>query len=298
MNNLFIFGAGFTGQAIGRRLKALAKPPFHATTRPLCYGTTRDERNFSALHSVGITPLLFDGKNLTQNICEALARTSHLIIAMPPDESGDPFLKGENFSILKKLMPQLQWIGYLSTVGVYGDAQGKWIDETAPCVPTHARSRQRLDVERQWQNFADFAVLPLCIMRLAGIYGPGRNVFIKLRTGRAHRIIKENQFFNRIHCDDIAASLLHLGAGNVHGIFNIADDEPAPPQDIVSYAAKLMGLEPPPAIAFEQAELSDMARSFYADNRLVSNKKLRDSGYQLIYPNYRQALKAMWLQND
>jgi len=290
MRNMFIFGAGFTGCAIGRVMNQTVHMPI--------YGTSRSENNFSRLTASTITPLLFDGKNMTDDIHQALCQTSHLIISIAPDETGDPILNLNDFSELKRQMPQLQWIAYLSTVGVYGDAQGNWVDETTPCAPTHIRGVLRLDAEKQWQDFAQFSAVPLCIMRLAGIFGPGRNVFVKLREERAQHIIKENQVFNRIHCDDIAGSILHLGQQKAQGIFNIADDEPAPPQDLITYGAKLMGIAAPPEIAFEQASLSSMARSFYEENRRISNKKLHDSGYQPIYANYRQALDTMWQQNS
>jgi len=299
MKNMFIFGAGFSGCALGRAIggRTIEGRAIGQTASLSLYGTSRSERNFPRIKASGITPLLFDSKNITDDIKQVLAHTSHLIISIAPDEIGDPVLNLGDFSELKKWMPQLQWIAYLSTVGVYGDAQGNWVDENTPCTPTHQRSIMRLEAEKQWQDFAHFADITLCIMRLAGIYGPGRNVFVKLREGRAQRIIKENQVFNRIHCDDIAGSILYLGEKKTQGIFNLADDEPAPPQDLITYGAQLMGVEPPAEIAFEQANLSGMARSFYEENRRISNKKLHDSGYQLIFPNYRKALDTMWQQN-
>ncbi len=156
------------------------------------------------------------------------------------------------------------------------------------------RSKLRVDAEQAWQALADEIGKPLAILRLSGIYGPGRNAFVNLEYGTAKRLIKPGQVFNRIHAADIAGALWHLAGRNLGGVFNVTDDEPAPPQDVVAYAAELMGVEPPPEIPFETAQLSPMARSFYGENKRVSNKKLKETGYAFRFPNYRVALSAMW----
>lgn len=275
----FIFGAGYSGRAF-------------ALTQPVpVYGTTRDAAQFDTLKAANVIPLLFDGASLNAPVAAALAKTTHLVISIAPDAKGDPVL---SLPDLQHRMPDLQWIGYLSTVGVYGDHDGRWIDETAPCRTTLPRNRKRIEVEKAWQLFAGQRNIPLAILRLAGIYGPGRNAFVKLQQGKAHRIIKPGQIFNRIHVADIAGAIKHLADTKQNGIFNICDNEPAPPQDVVTFAAHLMGIQPPPEIPFEKADITPMARSFYGDNKRVSNELLIKTGYHLHYPDYRQALTALW----
>jgi nucleoside-diphosphate-sugar epimerase len=185
----------------------------------------------------------------------------------------------------------LEWIGYLSTTGVYGDRAGGWVDETAELRPVNARSRWRVEAEAAWAASG----LPVEIFRLAGIYGPGRSAFDRLREGRAQRIVKQGQIFSRIHVDDIAAALAaSIAAPRPAVVWNLADDEPAPPEDVIAYAAELLGLPVPPAIPFEEAELSPMARSFYAESKRVSNRRLRETlGVALAHPTYREGLRAI-----
>src|SRR5690606_15025746 len=198
----------------------------------------------------------------------------------------DPVLRVARETILSG-MPKLRWIGYLSTVGVYGDHFGAWVDEETECRPLSKRSIERLNAERQWQALGEEASVPVAVLRLAGIYGPGRNAFANLANGTARRIVKPGQVFNRIHVADIAASTLHLAEEATGGIFNITDAEPCPPQDVVAYAAKLMGKEPPPETPFDEAEMTPMARSFYGENKRVSNARLKAAGLVLKFPNYR-----------
>lgn len=281
---VFIFGAGYSGKAF-----AAARPDGAGRI----VGTTRDEAKFPTLQAAGIAPLTFDGRNLSGNIINALADTTHLIVSVAPDDAGDPVLAAARETILGA-MPRLAWIGYLSTVGVYGDHLGAWIDESAECRPTSARSRRRVEAEQQWLQLGREAALPVAVLRLSGIYGPGRNAFVNLRDGTAKRLIKKDQVFNRIHVADIAGALWHLAERNLGGVYNVTDDLPAPPQDVVAYAAKVMGVEPPPEIPFETAELSPMARSFYGENKRVSNGLIRSAGYSFHYPDYRSAFDAMW----
>jgi nucleoside-diphosphate-sugar epimerase len=192
----------------------------------------------------------------------------------------------------------LQWIGYLSTVGVYGDHQGKWVDEAGETRPVSRRSQLRVAAEQDWLGFGNEHDVPVAVLRLSGIYGPGRNAFVNLERGTARRLVKPGQVFNRIHVDDISGALRHLAASRNAGIFNVTDDEPAPPQDVVTYAAKLMGIAPPPEIAFEAAQLSPVARSFYGENKRVSNARIKAAGYRFAFPDYRVALEHMWKAGD
>ncbi len=194
--------------------------------------------------------------------------------------------------------PKLQWIGYLSTIAVYGDRQGDWVDESAPLAPESSRGLARIKAEEAWINLAREKGVPLDIFRLAGIYGPGRSPLDKIREGKAQRIVKPGQVFNRIHVHDIAQAVVAAIHQDRHQpetrIFNVTDDEPAPPQDVVLYASELIQAPPPPEIAFELAELSPMARSFYEDNKRVRNEKLkRELGVTLRYPTYREGLAAL-----
>lgn len=282
VGQVFIFGAGYSA----RTFASLCGPDVSV------WGTTRSPEKFDLLRSSRISPLLFDGE-LTPEIVARLRETTHLVVSIAPGEAGDPVLNAARETIASA-MPHLRWIGYLSTVGVYGDHGGAWVDETTPCRPVSRRSVLRVDAEQQWLELGDATGIPVAILRLAGIYGPGRNAFINLRDGTARRLVKPGQVFNRIHVADIAGALALLAGQNRGGIFNVTDDEPAPPQDVVSYAAELMGVQPPPEVQFDQAELTPMARSFYGENKRVSNRALRAARYDFRFPDYRTALRALW----
>jgi nucleoside-diphosphate-sugar epimerase len=284
--NIAIFGAGYSAQAFARANMAGA----HIT------GTTRSAEKFAALEQAGIAPLLFDGA-VTPETANALAEATHLVVSAAPGETGDPVLEAAREAILRAA-PNLRWIGYLSTVGVYGDHGGGWVDETSACRPVSARSRWRVEAERQWFALGREIGRPVAVLRLSGIYGPGRNAFVNLENGTARRLVKPGQVFNRIHVADIAGALWHLAGGAQGGVFNVTDDEPAPPQDVVAYAASLMGVEPPPEVAFETAALSPMARSFYGENKRVSNAAIKAAGYRFRFPDYRAALDEMWTRGD
>jgi nucleoside-diphosphate-sugar epimerase len=236
---------------------------------------------------------LFDGKQFSAEILDALRDTTHLIVSIAPDEDGDPVLHAVGNAIRDR-MPSLKWIGYLSTVGVYGDHNGAWVDEGSACRPVSRRSARRLETEREWLEVGQRTSLPVSVLRLSGIYGPGRNAFVNLSHGTARRLIKPGQVFNRVHVGDIAGALWHLSGRNENGVFNVTDDEPAAPQDVVTYAASLMGIEPPPEIPFETAQLSPMARSFYGESKRVSNAAIKGTGYEFEFPNFRAALDRMW----
>jgi nucleoside-diphosphate-sugar epimerase len=282
--NLFIFGIGFSGIEIAKA--ALAQGAAVA-------GTTRSENKAASLAELGIEPLLFDGSKPGETLLKRLQDVSHLVISIGPDAAGDPVLNAMGNDLASK-MPALEWIGYLSTVGVYGDHDGAWVDETTQCKPVSDRSIERLKAEAAWRALADDMSSPLAILRLSGIYGPGRNTFVNLDDGSAKRIIKPGQYFNRIHAADIAGAAMLLAEKRADGLFNVTDDEPAPPQNVVTFAAKLMGVAPPPEVSYEDAKMSPMARSFYGEVKRVSNAKIRKLGYDFIYPNYRAALNDMW----
>ncbi|RWB32546.1 MAG: SDR family oxidoreductase [Mesorhizobium sp.] len=280
---IFIFGAGYSGKAFARANKDAG---------PIL-GTTRAAEKFKALRQAGIQPLLFDGA-LTP---DALKKTTHLVVSVAPEEAGDPVLNAARGTIAAE-MPALEWIAYLSTVGVYGDHGGGWVDETAECRPLSKRSMLRVAAEQDWLKLGRDIGRPVAILRLSGIYGPGRNALVNLENGTARRLVKPGQVFNRIHCDDIAGALWHLLKDNRGGIFNVTDDLPAPPQDVVAYAAGLMGVTPPPEIPFETAQLSPMARSFYGENKRVANTALKAAGYRFRFPDYRAAFDHMWADGN
>jgi len=287
-SRFFIFGAGYSARAF-----AAARQDGSITIA----GTTRSPGKFEALRSVGIEPLVFDGEVPSPELLASLKQATHLVVSIAPDDGGDPaqaVLAGN----VASLAPHLRWIGYLSTVGVYGDHAGAWVDESSQCRPVSRRSVLRVEAEKQWLALGEQAGLPVAVLRLSGIYGPGRNAFVNLAEGTAKRLIKPGQVFNRIHVQDIAGALWHLADRDLGGVFNVTDDMPAPPQDVVKYAADLMGIEPPPEISFDSALLSPMARSFYGENKRVSNAAIKDTGYRFLYPDYRAAFDAMWAAGD
>jgi nucleoside-diphosphate-sugar epimerase len=279
-----IFGAGFSGLRIGHRL---------AESGAVVAGTTRSNAKFSMLENAKLRPFQFDGSEISTELREYLQEVTHLVMSIGPDDGGDPLLPA-NKELLAQLTPNLRWIAYLSTVGVYGDHNGAWVDEDTACKPVSKRSIDRLRTEADWQAFAKTRQIPICILRLSGIYGPGRNGFVNLSKGTAKRVIKPGQVFNRIHVDDIAGAVVHLSSCNINGIFNVSDSEPAPPQDVVTFCAGLMGISAPPEISYDEANMSAMARSFYGEVKRVSNEKLRTSGYHFSNPDYRTAFTKMW----
>jgi nucleoside-diphosphate-sugar epimerase len=287
-SRFFIFGAGYSAKAFaGSRTDPSVE----------IAGTTRSPKKFDALRRTGIEPLLFDGKTCSPELQRQLEKATHLVVSIAPDEGGDPVLATCQARIAR-LAQQLRWIGYLSTVGVYGDNAGGWVDETSECRPVSGRSRMRVEAENEWRALGEQAGLPVAILRLSGIYGPGRNAFVNLQNGTAKRLIKPGQVFNRIHVADIAGALWHLAEREQGGVFNVTDDLPAPPQDVVTYAAGIMGVEPPPEIPFASAQISPMARSFYGENKRVSNAALKGTGYRFRHPDYRSAFDAMWAAGD
>ena len=256
-------------------------------------GTVRSAEKAAELSREGIRTLVFGGFAVSSALAKAVAEADAVLVSVQPAEDGDPALGPLRAALMAA--PNLRWIGYLSTIGVYGDQGGAWIDEAAQPSPTNARTRQRVEIEEAWLQLGRDSGKPVQIFRLSGIYGPGRNAITKLRNGTANRLIKPGQVFNRIHVDDIAGVLMASLAQPRQGvIYNVTDDEPGPPQDVITFAAELTGLEPPPEIPFEQAQLSPMAASFYGESKRVSNALVkREFGYAFRYPTYREALRAL-----
>ncbi|KGM50042.1 SDR family oxidoreductase [Pseudooceanicola atlanticus] len=250
------------------------------------HGTTRSADKAEALKQEGIVPHVFPG-----NLSGPLEEATHLLISAGPDAEGDPMLRHLKDDITR-IAPRLEWAGYLSTTGVYGNHDGGWVDEDTPLTPSTRRGKWRVAAEAEWQAIPD---LPLHIFRLAGIYGPGRGPFSKVRNGTARRIIKPGQVFSRIHVEDIAQVLAaSIAQPDPGAIYNMCDDDPAPPQDVIAHAAELLGQPLPPEEDFETAEMTPMARSFYAESKRVKNDKIKtDLGVRLIYPTYREGLAAL-----
>ena len=284
MLHLLCLGLGYSARVLARRL---------AGDGWMISGTSRSSEGAAAIAADGYRGLVLDGAKRSEGVSHALGEATHLLVSVPPDAGGDPALRLHAGDIAAA--PQLAWIGYLSTVGVYGDHGGGWVDETTPAAPVSERGRRRAAAEQAWISLGAQSGKTVDVFRLPGIYGPGRSTFDALRAGTARRIIKPGQVFNRIHVDDIAtalaAAMTRRGAGS---IFNLSDDEPAPPQDVVAYAARLLGMPEPPAVPFETADLSPMARSFYGESKRVSNRRLKQVlGVTLAYPTYREGLAGI-----
>jgi nucleoside-diphosphate-sugar epimerase len=289
MTSVFFFGMGYSSLATAKAIHTAIDPDIPIS------GTTRNEENIERFADSPYRLHHFDGTRKCNTLGADLRQATHVVLSIPPGDAGDPAFNLHRDDL--EAAPDLEWIGYFSTVGVYGDFGGNWIDESAPTRPINARSKQRLMVEQQWQEFAQKRGVPLLTLRLAGIYGPGRSAFDKLREGTARRIIKPNQVFNRIHVDDIGRVTQLAAERKLGGVFNLSDDEPAPPQDLIEYAAKLMGERVPPDVPFETAQMTEMARSFYGDNKRVSNAAIKAAlGIELLYPNYRAGLDAIFKQ--
>ena len=285
-NTLLSIGHGYTARALA---------PILLKDGWAVIGTTRGADETDALRAQGVTPLVWPG----EDVSAALAQATHILISPAPDENGDPVLNGLREQIATQ-SDHICWVGYLSTTGVYGDHQGGWVDETTPLNPATRRGQLRVHAEAEWQTFATKTSLTLQIFRLAGIYGPGRGPFEKVRNGTARCIIKPDQVFSRIHVDDIAQTLAaSMVRPNPGGIYNLCDDDPAPPQDVIGYAAELLDLPVPPSIPWAKANLTPMARSFYAESKKVRNDRIKtELGINLKYPDYRSGLQALLKQEN
>ena len=282
---LFCFGYGYSSGHLG---KALQQLPSHWKIA----GTTRDEDRQAALKERGVQAYLFDRNRPLPDLPYLIRDVTHLLISTPPDDDGDPaFLAhAEDFAALKSL----EWVGYLSTTGVYGDQDGCWVDETTEPNPTSRRGARRLKAEEQWLSLYHSYGLPVHIFRLAGIYGPGRCALDSVRAGISRRIYKQGHVFGRIHVDDIVNGLLKSFQKPTPGqIYNLADDMPAPSHQVIEHACSLLGTPPPPMVDFEDANLAPMTRSFYSENRRVRNNKIKaDLGMEFKYPDYKAGLEG------
>ena len=278
---LFCFGYGYSAESLARRL----------SPRDIAVVGTRTR--LAETPEPGVELVAYSGDAASAEVSGLLPGTTHMLVSIPPDLEGDVVLRHYREDIAA--LSDLAWIGYLSTVGVYGDHKGGWVDEESAARPISERSLRRLQAEQAWLDFRNETGRRVEIFRLSGIYGPGRSVVDNIKAGTARRIVKPGQVFNRIHVDDIArvlAAAIDKDAG--HRIYNVSDDEPAPPEDVVAYAAELLGVPVPPALPFEAAGLTGMAASFWAESKRVKNARIRqDLGVELLYPTYREGLRAL-----
>ncbi|MEQ8823136.1 MAG: SDR family oxidoreductase [Filomicrobium sp.] len=291
MRHLLCLGFGFSARHLAQRLQG---QDWRIT------GTVRDAVRVGTDQELDVELVAFDGLQKSQALTQAFQTATHVLISAPPGPHGDPVLQHHRDDLEQALEKcALQWIGYLSTIGVYGDQGGAWVDETTPAAPQSERSKRRLEAETAWLSLVPDGSDPkqpcVQIFRLPGIYGPGRGPASQVLSGQARRIIKPGQVFNRIHVEDIAATLeAAMSARGTHDIYNLADDEPAPPQDVVAFAAEVLDRPVPPAIAFEDANLSPMGRSFYSEVKRVKNERIKqDLGVELRYPTYREGIRAI-----
>ena len=287
--NLFVFGLGYSASHFIRTYR-------DRFTHII--GTVTSQEKAGALVAAGIDAHVFAPDQTDPEIRRALQAADALLVSIPPDENGDPVLARCADEITGA--PHLAWIGYLSTIGVYGDHRGAWVDEATPPNPISRRSTERLAAEKAWLDLGARSGKAVHIFRIAGIYGPGRNALKQLAEGTAKRVFKPGQVFNRIHVDDIAAVLMaSLQRPRAGAVYNLADDEPTAAPDVVAHAARLVGVEPPPELPFEQAGLGPMAASFYGESKRVSNRLIKDElGVRLRYPSYREGLAALWAAGE
>ena len=281
---LFCFGLGYTARHLAKRL---------ATDGWVVAGTCRDPAQLERLTAEGHTVWKFDRATPLPPNCEALDRATHILSSIPPDGEGDPVIDLAGDRLRER--NDAAWLGYLSTTGVYGDSGGRWVDEQTPLDPTSERAQRRVGAERLWRALNTDHGLPVHIFRLAGIYGAGRSALDAVRAGRAYRIDIPGHVFSRIHVDDLATILMaSMSQPNPGAIYNVCDDAPAAQEQVTAYACELLAVEPPPLVPIEEAKLSEMARSFYADNRRVRNSRVKLAlGVRLRYPTYREGLRAI-----
>jgi nucleoside-diphosphate-sugar epimerase len=284
VSKLFAFGLGYSAQALAGRLAAKDWE---------IAGTARDPGTLERLKQRGYKMARFADPSDLDGVADLLRGTTYLLHSIPPVAGVDPALAV--FRDQLAALTSLRWASYLSTVGVYGGSDGAWVDESMKPEPRNARTEARVMAEKEWLAFGEETGCPVQIFRLAGIYGPGRSAFDKLRDGTARRIVKQGQVFNRIHVDDIASTLeASIARPRQGAIYNVADNYPAPPDEVIAYAAELAGLPLPPAVPFEEAELTPMARSFYEGNRRIANTLIKSElGVALRYPTYRDGLAAI-----
>jgi nucleoside-diphosphate-sugar epimerase len=243
--------------------------------------------------------LVFDGSAASPELVASIEESDAVVISAPPGEAGEPVLLRLADAVARA--KRVRNIVYLSTVGVYGDRGGAWVDEASETRPGSPRGAARLGAEAAWRKLGADTGKRVAVLRLAGIYGPGRNALVNLADGSARRIVKPGQVFNRIHVADIAQAIEACFAQSAAGVFNVTDDEPAPPQDVIAFAAALLGIAPPPEVPFDEARgtLTPMAQSFYADNRRVRNTRLKtELQVRLAFPTYRDGLRALFAAGE
>ncbi|MGB4056641.1 MAG: SDR family oxidoreductase [Alphaproteobacteria bacterium] len=284
MKKLFCFGYGYSCDYLGHELMERGGWAVG--------GTTRDKDKRTALRGRGISAHIFDHDQPLANPQGTLEGVTHLVISTPPDDEGDPVFLTHAHDILQ--IPTLEWIGYLSTTGVYGDRGGEWVDENSELSPSSRRGSRRMRAEDQWLSLKEDHNLPVHIFRLAGIYGPGRSALDSVRAGVARRINKPGHSFGRIHVEDIAGILLaSIANPNPGTIYNVVDDVPAPSHEVIAYACELLGRPVPPLVDFEEANLAPITRSFYMDNRRVKNERIKkELGVELKYPDFKAGLQG------
>ncbi len=283
MNHLFCFGLGYTGQALAEALNAMGWR---------ISGTTRDEQTRKCLEKRGFEVFLFN--STTPLPADALDGVSHVLLSIPPGGNGDPVFLDYG-AVMAEKARNFNWVGYLSTTGVYGDRKGGWVDEKSALTPSTTRGEKRLKAETDWLSLFERNQLPVHIFRLAGIYGPGSNQLEKVAAGTARRRIKPGQVFSRIHVDDIVGMLIaSMQQPNPGRAYNLCDDEAVPPQDVVTFAANLLNMNPPEETPFNPDNMTPMGLSFFAESKRVSNQRIKEElGYVLKYPTYREGLTAL-----
>jgi nucleoside-diphosphate-sugar epimerase len=282
-NSLFCFGLGFAAQALAKRMH-----PQGWNISGSCRAMDKED----SLKELSVLP--FDGTHATEEIRNTLSKATHLLVSIPPQPSGDVVL--QNFSSQIAECKNLEWIGYISSTGVYGDTQGKWVDESSPLQPVTELNLRRVESENGWLDMMKENGCPVMVFRCVAIYGPGRNLLISAKQGRARRIEKPGLVFSRIHVEDLAQTLeASIKKPRPGEIYNVSDDEPSPPSEAVEYACKLLNITPPPLIPFESADLSEIARGFYLTCKRVGNKKIKEElGVKLKYPNNKSGLDAIF----
>ena len=292
MSTLVCFGLGYSAEYyVGMFGDAFAR----------IVGTVRGAERAAVLNgrlAGRLKALVFDGKSASPELLHAVREADAALVSIPQDESGDPVLRTCGDALVHAA--HLRTVVYLSTVGVYGDRAGAWVYERTRPEPDSARASKRLAAERGWQEFGSRRGIAVTVLRLAGIYGPGRNALTQVARADARRIVKPGQVFNRIHVEDIAQAIDAAFARRASGVFNVADDEPSPPGEPLAFAAQLLGVPPPPEVAFEtiEAAMSPLAKSFWQECRRVNNEKLkRELGVTLRYPTYREGLRALFEQD-
>jgi len=290
MSTLLCFGFGYSAQhyvaAFGGRFSRIV-----GTTRSAERAAALAGRDFGGRR---VEMLVFGGAAPSPALIAATGQADAVLVSAAPDQHGDPVLGALHDTLAAA--PALRRAVLLSTIGVYGDHGGAWVDETTAPAPTHERARERVAAEQAWHALGRQRQIPIAILRLAGIYGPGQNALVNVRLGRARNIAKPGQVFNRIHVADIAQAIDAAFAQGADGVVNVTDDAPTPPGDPIVFAARLLGIVPPPEIPFAEAvtTMTPLAASFYAENRRVRNERLkRVLGVTLRYPTYREGLAAL-----